>query len=217
MYGFIRQSSRPYLANFTWLFNNRLPVQVCDRNAKAAPATKTMAEFLKNAACFYVIIYDNDSLAARADTAHFARMVVQQRYWVDTPYCPLSHNCEHFTAFCRVGHKFSEQSLVWTTFILGSVAPVSGIEGCVLMGSAMGAASYFSIVHRCIRLSSTYPRVRPASSALKEPPRKTALAIPVPKRLVRDGMLHISRKNRHALGKILRCIVMGRKNVARRF
>lgn len=103
-------------------------LQVCDLLADKKLARVSMEEFLDGHTNFEVIVYDNDSEEARADTAKIAMMAMDQKGWIDARYDLLGHNCEHFATFCRTGIKDSKQSKVATGVgggILGVVALAS--------------------------------------------------------------------------------------------
>lgn len=87
--------------------------QVCDRNTDTSPNMITLEHFLEGNDEFEVLLYKRDSDEARADTLAIAMMATQEQYWTEAPYDVLGNNCEHFTNFCRVGHKYSRQASAW--------------------------------------------------------------------------------------------------------
>lgn len=69
-----------------------------------------MDEFLNDETSFEVIVYNNDSPEALADTAEIAILAITEPCWKDARYHLLAHNCEHFAKFCRTGRARSVQS-----------------------------------------------------------------------------------------------------------
>ena len=83
--------------------------QVCDLLVGKPPARVSIEEFLDGQSSFDVIIYDNDRPEAKEDTAAIAIMAIDDPSWKEERYNLLTHNCEHFSKFCRMGVKISPQ------------------------------------------------------------------------------------------------------------
>lgn len=69
-----------------------------------------METFLRDQAEFEIIQYTNDSAEAREDTLAIAEMAAESFGWRTEPYHVVGNNCEHFTAFCRLGKISSRQA-----------------------------------------------------------------------------------------------------------
>ncbi|CAM9757520.1 unnamed protein product [Discosporangium mesarthrocarpum] len=107
---------------------------VCDRTDPDPPRVITMKFFLDNQEYFDVIRYNNDSPEAREDTVTCALLACDNRYWKQEEYNLLENNCEHFSSFCRTGHKESVQ--------VDTGLAIAIAVGLVLTGGAMAAASH---------------------------------------------------------------------------